>query len=111
MQSTWSATTSQSQTSNHTADGPEPVPLGRGYRFQRFTDRPTETLGENGIGGITRSCGLVRSAFRPSDDATTFPYLVSFIFYSPCTGILMGDPTYLFILFYRYLLMHSYQFS
>ncbi|KAI8077565.1 hypothetical protein BDF21DRAFT_421305 [Thamnidium elegans] len=77
MQSTWpTTTTSESLTTNYTEDEPEPVPLNGGYRFQRFTDRPTETLGENGIGGITRSCGLVRSAFRPSDDATTFPYLV-----------------------------------
>ncbi|KAI8390851.1 uncharacterized protein BYT42DRAFT_554546 [Radiomyces spectabilis] len=55
---------------------PEPLPVNNGYRFKRFTDRPTETLGENGIGGISRQCGLVRSAFRPSDDATTFPYLI-----------------------------------
>lgn len=56
---------------------PEPVSLKDGYRFRRYTDRPTETLGEYGIGGITRKCGLIRSAFRPSDDASTFPYLVS----------------------------------
>jgi meiotically up-regulated gene 157 (Mug157) protein len=56
--------------------GANPVPLDNGYRFQRYTDRPTETLGEYGIGGITKRCGLIRSAFRPSDDATTFPYLV-----------------------------------
>ncbi|OAD72321.1 glycoside hydrolase family 125 protein [Phycomyces blakesleeanus NRRL 1555(-)] len=47
-----------------------------GYRFRRTTERPTETLGENGRGGIARECGLVKSAFRPSDDATTFPYLI-----------------------------------
>jgi meiotically up-regulated gene 157 (Mug157) protein len=56
---------------------PEPVSLNEGYRFRRYTDRPTETLGEYGIGGITKKCGLIRSAFRPSDDATTLPYLVS----------------------------------
>lgn len=55
---------------------PEPVSLHQGYRFRRHTDRPTETLGEYGIGGITKQCGLIRSAFRPSDDATTLPYLV-----------------------------------
>ncbi|KAI9011962.1 hypothetical protein CLU79DRAFT_709767 [Phycomyces nitens] len=54
---------------------PLPLPIGDGYRFRRTTDRPTETLGENGRGGIGRECGLVKSAFRPSDDATTFPYL------------------------------------
>lgn len=61
---------------------PVPVPLDEGYRFRRYTDRPTETLGEYGIGGITKKCGLIRSAFRPSDDATSFSYLVChFSFY------------------------------
>ncbi|KAF7721256.1 hypothetical protein EC973_005001 [Apophysomyces ossiformis] len=55
---------------------PEPVSLEHGYRFKRTTDRPTETLGANGRGGVSRWCGLVRSAFRPSDDATSFPYLI-----------------------------------
>ncbi|KAI8967882.1 Six-hairpin glycosidase-like protein [Mycotypha africana] len=55
---------------------PQPVLLEDGYRFRRQTDRPTETLGEYGIGGITKRCGLIRSAFRPSDDATTLPYLI-----------------------------------
>ncbi|KAI9476095.1 MAG: hypothetical protein EXX96DRAFT_486610 [Benjaminiella poitrasii] len=65
MQDTWPAHGS-----------PVPVTLDDGYRFRRTTDRPTETLGEYGIGGITKKCGLIRSAFRPSDDATTFPYLI-----------------------------------
>ncbi|KAG0167192.1 hypothetical protein DFQ28_000856 [Apophysomyces sp. BC1034] len=55
---------------------PKPVSLQHGYRFKRTTDRPTETLGANGLGGVSRPCGLVRSAFRPSDDATSFPYLI-----------------------------------
>lgn len=82
MQNTWpsTATSFPFQKSSQRHD-PEPVQLDQGYRFQRWTDRPTETLGEYGIGGITKSCGLVRSAFRPSDDATTFPYLVSSFIY------------------------------
>ncbi|RCI00188.1 hypothetical protein CU098_010346 [Rhizopus stolonifer] len=52
------------------------VSIENGYRFRRYTDRPTETLGEYGLGGISRKCGLVKSAFRPSDDATTLPYLI-----------------------------------
>ncbi|OZJ05808.1 hypothetical protein BZG36_00875 [Bifiguratus adelaidae] len=47
-----------------------------GYRFMQSTKRPTETLGQDGLGGVVRHCGLVKSAFRPSDDATTFPFLV-----------------------------------
>ena len=42
------------------------------YRFQRRSDQPTEsTLA--GIGVPTRKTGLIHSAFRPSDDACTFP--------------------------------------
>ncbi|KAF1801337.1 hypothetical protein FB192DRAFT_1283197 [Mucor lusitanicus] len=77
MESTWPSSQIKFVKPNASlAEDPEPVSLKDGYRFRRYTDRPTETLGEYGIGGITRKCGLVRSAFRPSDDATTFPYLI-----------------------------------
>ncbi|MCC6925473.1 glycoside hydrolase family 125 protein [Novosphingobium sp.] len=42
------------------------------YRFQRNSDQPTETT-LAGIGVPTRKTGLIHSAFRPSDDACTFP--------------------------------------
>ena len=42
------------------------------YRFQRRSDQPTETT-LAGIGAPTRKTGLIHSAFRPSDDACTFP--------------------------------------
>lgn len=79
MQDTWPARKFSLKSTSKKLNDPEPVSLSQGYRFRRYTDRPTETLGEYGIGGITKSCGLIRSAFRPSDDATTFPYLVSII--------------------------------
>ncbi|CAO3637541.1 unnamed protein product [Mucor fragilis] len=78
MEDTWPSSQvklAKPNASSSTRD-PEPVSLKDGYRFRRYTDRPTETLGEYGIGGITKKCGLVRSAFRPSDDSTTFPYLI-----------------------------------
>ncbi|KAI9243851.1 hypothetical protein BY458DRAFT_530156 [Sporodiniella umbellata] len=59
-----------------TKANPDRVTLENGYHFQRYTNKPTETLGEQGLGGISKKCGLVRSAFRPSDDATTLPYLI-----------------------------------
>ncbi len=42
------------------------------YRFQRRSDQPTETT-LAGIGVPTKKHGLIHSAFRPSDDACTFP--------------------------------------
>ena len=46
------------------------------YRFQRRTTRPSETQGEKGFGGPMNPVGLIASEFRPSDDATTFLFLV-----------------------------------
>ncbi|KAL2149047.1 hypothetical protein VTH82DRAFT_1733 [Thermothelomyces myriococcoides] len=46
------------------------------YTFTRLTSRATETLANDGLGSPARRTGLVRSAFRPSDDATLFPFLV-----------------------------------
>ena len=46
------------------------------YTFQRMTPRATDTLPGDGLGSPTRPCGLIHSAFRPSDDACIFPFLV-----------------------------------
>ncbi|PRP81693.1 hypothetical protein PROFUN_01200 [Planoprotostelium fungivorum] len=46
------------------------------YLFSRQTTTSTETLFSGGLSTPVRRCGLVKSAFRPSDDATLFPYLV-----------------------------------
>lgn len=42
------------------------------YRFQRHSTQPTETTFA-GIGVPTKKHGLIHSAFRPSDDACTYP--------------------------------------
>ncbi len=50
---------------------------GRGpYRFQRVTARQTDTVPGDGWGNPVRPVGLIASTFRPSDDATTFLFLV-----------------------------------
>jgi len=51
-------------------DGPGP------YRFQRTTDNPIDTPPFNGLGNPTRPVGMIHSAFRPSDDACVYPYLI-----------------------------------
>jgi len=46
------------------------------YRFQRVTGWQTDTVAGAGYGNPIRPVGLVVSIFRPSDDATIFPFLV-----------------------------------
>ena len=50
---------------------------GRGsYKFQRRTERQLDTMNNDGWGAPVKPVGLIASAFRPSDDATTLLFLV-----------------------------------
>lgn len=51
-------------------EGPGP------YRFMRITSRATDTLPGDGYGNPVKPIGLICSSFRPSDDATIFPFLI-----------------------------------
>lgn len=46
------------------------------YRFMRKTTTPYDTLANGGYGNPVKPVGLICSMFRPSDDATIFPFLV-----------------------------------
>ncbi|MBR1538853.1 MAG: glycoside hydrolase family 125 protein [Bacteroidales bacterium] len=57
-------------------EGPGP------YRFQRVSAVPTDTQAGYGWGNPVRPVGLIASSFRPSDDATTFLFLVPSNFFA-----------------------------
>jgi hypothetical protein len=46
------------------------------YSFQRTTDNPIDTPPFKGLGNPTKPVGLIHSAFRPSDDACVYPFLI-----------------------------------
>lgn len=46
------------------------------YKFGRITGWSTDTVPGNGYGNPIEPVGLIASVFRPSDDATIFPFLV-----------------------------------
>ncbi len=47
------------------------------YKFQRDAANPTDSQFGGGYGNPTVKNGLIHSMFRPSDDSTFYPYLVS----------------------------------
>ncbi|MCF0176546.1 MAG: glycoside hydrolase family 125 protein [Bacteroidales bacterium] len=56
---------------------------GRGeYYFTRETDRQLDTRCCDGWGNPSKPVGLIASAFRPSDDATTFDFLIPSNFFA-----------------------------
>ena len=65
---------------------------GRGpYKFLRVTDRQLDTVCNGGWGAPVRPVGLIASVFRPSDDATTFLFLVPSNFMAVSTLGKMAD--------------------
>jgi len=52
------------------------------YSFQRETTRAVDTMLNNGWGAPVNPVGLIASAFRPSDDACTFLFLVPSNFFA-----------------------------
>ncbi len=52
------------------------------YHFRRETKTLHDTRSNAGYGHPGKACGLIASAFRPSDDSTIFPYLVPSNFFA-----------------------------
>ncbi|WP_087249015.1 glycoside hydrolase family 125 protein [Bacteroides sp. An19] len=57
-------------------DGPGP------YTFQRKTERQLDTMSNNGYGHPVKPVGLIVSSFRPSDDASTYQFLIPANFFA-----------------------------
>ena len=57
-------------------DGPGP------YRFQRKTERQLDTMSNDGYGHPVKPVGLIVSCFRPSDDASTYQFLIPANFFA-----------------------------
>ncbi|GAA5118025.1 glycoside hydrolase family 125 protein [Luteolibacter yonseiensis] len=56
---------------------------GKGpYHFMRKTEYATDSLPGRGYGNPAKPVGLIYSAFRPSDDATIFPFLIPSNFFA-----------------------------
>lgn len=55
------------------------------YTFMRRTSRSFDCLSNNGCGTPVNPVGLIVSSFRPSDDATTFQFLVPSNFFAVTT--------------------------
>jgi hypothetical protein len=57
--------------------GPDGHPLSSSYTWQRQSSRATETLANDGAGNpVSNGTGLIRSAFRPSDDAAIYQFFI-----------------------------------
>ncbi len=54
----------------------------KGYHFQRETAKATDTRALEGYGYPVNPVGLICSAFRPSDDATVFSFLIPSNFFA-----------------------------
>ena len=52
------------------------------YHFMRRTETQTDTVPGRGYGNPVKPVGLIVSIFRPSDDATIFPFLVPSNFFA-----------------------------
>ena len=52
------------------------------YKFQRETERQLDTLNNHGLGNPVKPVGLIVSSFRPSDDATTYQFLIPSNFFA-----------------------------
>lgn len=61
------------------------------YHFQRKTEVSTDTAPCGGYGNPVKPDGLICSVFRPSDDATIFPFLVPSNYFARVSLVQMAE--------------------
>ena len=59
------------------------------YKFERTTSWATDGVPLGGYGYPTKKIGLIHSMFRPSDDATVYPFLIPSNFFAHSVLILL----------------------
>lgn len=64
------------------------------YKFQRVTGWQTDTVAGAGYGNPIKPVGLICSIFRPSDDATIYPFLIPSNFFAVKTLRQMAEIHY-----------------
>lgn len=61
------------------------------YSFMRVTEKQSDTVINNGFGNPIKPNGLICSTFRPSDDATTYLFLIPSNYFAMVTLRQMGE--------------------
>jgi len=61
------------------------------YHFQRKTEVASDTAPNGGYGNPVKPVGLICSIFRPSDDATIYPFLVPSNYFAKTSLMQMGE--------------------
>ena len=61
------------------------------YHFQRKTEVASDTAPNGGYGNPVKPVGLICSIFRPSDDATIFPFLIPSNYFAVVSLRQMGE--------------------
>jgi len=61
------------------------------YHFQRKTEVASDTAPNGGYGNPVRPVGLICSIFRPSDDATIYPFLIPSNYFAKLSLMQMGE--------------------
>ncbi|AZQ61619.1 glycoside hydrolase family 125 protein [Flammeovirga pectinis] len=61
------------------------------YTFSRVTQKYEDTMANWGAGASMKTCGLIVSSFRPSDDSTLLPFLIPSNYFAVASLMQLAD--------------------